>query len=122
MSENTQTAEFALAIQELHRYLGDEMAPMMVTDSVTLLMEQPPGLVAPQIHAWIGSQYSRGGPKYTTSDYIYHALKKIHLLGEFKLIEIEKIDKFVDSLTSYLLPYCPEEERHKLQQQLKHLG
>ena len=49
MSDTPQNPELRDAIFELHRYFSDEVAPMMVTDSVQLLLQQPPQLVAAEI-------------------------------------------------------------------------
>ncbi len=122
MSERTLTDEFTGAVDELQRYLCDEMAPMMVSDSVRFLMEQPPDLVAPQIFAWVQSQYSRGDSRYSTSDYIYHALKKIHLIGEFHLIDAQHLRECLQKLEEPLLEFCPEGDRGKLRQQIAQLG
>jgi len=122
MSETVQSAEFRTAVYELHRYLCDELAPMMVTDSVLVLMEQPPSVVAPQINAWLGSQFSRGGPKYSASDYLYHSMKKLHLLCEFDLIDAPQLREYLKLLGEELLAYCPEDDRDNLRQQFGRLG
>lgn len=122
MSDTSQTAEFRGAVQELHRYLCDELAPMMVTDSILFLMEQPPQIVAPQIHAWVGEQYSRGDSKNSIADYIYHALKKLHILGEFRLIDEAALKEPLQNLAAELLGFCAAEERDKLRQQISRLG
>jgi len=122
MNEMAQSAELREAVHELQRYLGDELAPMMVTDSVLVLMDHPPALVAAQIHAWTNSQFSRRDPKYSFSDYLYHSLKKLHLLSEFDLIDTERLRDYLEALGSEVLAYCPEEERATLQQQLGQLA
>src|SRR5712672_27821 len=98
MSETAMGNELRAAVHELQRYLGDELAPMMVSDSMLLLMEQSPALLAPQIHAWVGSQYSRGGSNYTASDYPYHAVKKLHVLCELDLIGAERLRDYLKQL------------------------
>jgi hypothetical protein len=122
MNEMAQSAELHEAVQELQRSLGDELAPMMVTDSVLVLMDHPPALVAAQIHAWVTNQFSRRDPKYSFSDYLYHSLKKLHLLSEFDLIDADRLREYLEALGGELLAYCPEAERETLHQQLGQLA
>ncbi|HZE88732.1 MAG TPA: hypothetical protein VE404_04245, partial [Verrucomicrobiae bacterium] len=122
MSETAMGNELRAAVHELQRYLGDELAPMMVSDSMLLLMEQSPALLAPQIHAWVGSQYSRGGSNYTASDYLYHAVKKLHVLCELDLIGAERLRDYLKQLGEILIEDCPDEERERLRQQFGRLG
>src|SRR5262249_24139890 len=122
MTERSLSHEVSTAIYELQRYLCDEMAPMMVSDAITVLMTQRIEVVAPQIHGWVNAQYARGDAKYSVSDYFYHALKKLHIVSEFKLIEPEQLRAWLQALTEHLLPYCPEDEREKLVAQIGHLG
>ncbi len=83
MSQTRQSPQLREAIYELHRYFSDEMAPMMVADSVQLLLRQPPQLVATEIQGWVGNQSTRQGADFVVSDFLFHAMKKIHLLSEF---------------------------------------
>ena len=59
MSQSSLEASVREALIELQRYLSDELAPMMVTDSVELLLKQSPALVANEIQAWVGNQVSQ---------------------------------------------------------------
>lgn len=122
MGDLSQAAEFRIAVLEIQRYLGDEVAPMMVTDSMELLMGQPAELLAPQILAWVGNQCSAGDARNSMADYLYHTLKKLHLLAEFNLVDAEPLRKYLKDLSQHLMAVCPEEERDRLQLQVGNLG
>src|SRR5437867_4505196 len=104
--------ETRLALDELQRYLSDQLAPLMVTDSVSFLLDQSPELAGVQIQAWMAGQIRGIGSSVPVSSYLFHALKKIYLLGEFKLIPEARIEKYVRELSQVVTErYCPEEER-----------
>lgn len=109
------------ALEELQQYLSDQLAPMMVVDSIETLAECPPEIVGQAIFAWVGAQY-RSGKAIPASDYFFHALKKIHLMREYKLIPPEKIKPFLQRLRHVVLEYCPPEDREILNKNLENLG
>ena len=45
------------ALFELQRYLSDSLAPLMVADSVNLLLDYPADLAAVEIQAWTTAQF-----------------------------------------------------------------
>ena len=87
MSAQPPNPELDEALVELQQYLSDAVAPLIVADSVQLLMKYPPDVVANAIRAWTGAQYRRGSAAAVpVSDYLFHTLKKIHLMAEFRLV------------------------------------
>jgi uncharacterized protein DUF4388 len=110
------------AVHDLHQYLSDAVAPLIVTDAVSLLMEQPPGLVAAEIHNWTLLQYEGAGAKMPVSDFLFHAIKKIAMLSDFGLISKEALFPWLGKLTPLVLAYCPEADRPFLVQNLSRLG
>ncbi|HEX6739518.1 MAG TPA: hypothetical protein VF310_14665, partial [Vicinamibacteria bacterium] len=44
------------AVVDLHQYLSDEKPPMLVAESMKLLLRCPPEYLAAQIHVWISGQ------------------------------------------------------------------
>jgi len=120
-TETASQAEVREALIDFQRYLSDEIAPMMVLESVELLIRCPSELMANEIQGWIGGQ-SRGPQGFTVSDYIFHALKKIHLMSEFDLIESESLDRYLQQLSGIVIQCCPPGEREALQQNLAQLG
>src|SRR4051812_31110087 len=85
---NGATEELREAVQELHQYLSDRMAPLMFTESMGILLEHPPALVADQIEGWAGHQ-RQADPTASSSDLLYHGVKKVFLMGEFDLMDRE---------------------------------
>ena len=83
-----QNAELQEALLELQQYLSDTVPPLVVADSVSILMKYPPQAVAaddPRLDRGrsTGAARRSGVP---VSDYLFHALKKIHMMAEFKLV------------------------------------
>ncbi|HEX4439628.1 MAG TPA: DUF4388 domain-containing protein, partial [Thermoanaerobaculia bacterium] len=103
--------------------MSDSVPPLVVADSIQVLMKYPPQAVVPTIRTWTAAQY-RGGAGSTVpiSDYLFHALKKIHMMGEFRLVPREPLDAYLATLKPAVLPMCPEEDRANLMENLSHLG
>ncbi|MFN2387367.1 MAG: DUF4388 domain-containing protein [Thermoanaerobaculia bacterium] len=107
-------------MSELQLYLSDTLPPLIVADSIRLLLETP-DRVATEIHAWSTSQY-RSGNQIPISDYLFHAVKKIHLMGEFRLVPQEPFVDFLAALKHQVISFCPPEDRELLQVNLDRLG
>jgi hypothetical protein len=123
LSAQPPNPELEEALVELQQYLSDAVAPLIVSDSVLLLMKYPPEVVANAIRTWTGAQYRRGSAAAVPiSDYLYHTLKKIHLMGEFRLIAQEPLDAYLAGLRPLILQLCPAEDRAMLIENLGRLG
>jgi hypothetical protein len=109
------------ALEELQRYLSDAVPPLTVADSVDLLLGKPPQLVASRIDAWASGQ-GRGNSEIPLSDYLYHAVRKVHLLGDYKLLDRERLGPWLENLKRLILQYCPPEDRQILATNLARLG
>ena len=107
---------------ELQRYFSDHIAPLMVHDSVDVLLRHPPELVANEIQGWAAEQCSISGAQAPLSDYYFHALKKIHLLAEYKLIPGSVLGPYLQKLSELVVLACPEEDRQLLATNLSRLG
>src|SRR5437016_6086564 len=111
------------ALQELQQYLSDSVAPLIVADSMQLLLKYPAAAVATAIRGWTGAQYrGAGGRAVPVSDYLFHALKKIHMMGEFRLVPRASLDAYLEQLKPVVLGMCPEEDRSMLRENLSRLG
>lgn len=125
MEYQTPNIETRQALDDLQRYLSDRLAPLMVSESLSVLMARPADLVASQIQAWTGAQY-RGvgiGTSISPASYFFHALKKLHLVGEFKLVPQSDLDKFIGEVAEILVEkHCPEDEKRLLQENIALLG
>ena len=110
------------ALAELQLYLSDAVAPLVVTDSITILLAVPPARVAQEILAWTTSQHRRLGGSVPVSDYLYHAMRKLYVMGELTLVSKPGLVAFLESLQAYMLEFCPDEDRDLLRENLAHLG
>ena len=99
--------ELQEAVYELHLYLSDQKPPLIVVDSIALLLEEAMPSVAGQIHAWIGGQ------KLTAplSDYLFHAAKRLALFADLDLIPRGVLNGYLRTLTPDLVQLAPEAER-----------
>lgn len=122
MANPTQEPEVRQALSEMQRYLSDGLAPLMVADSIELLMSQPPGLTAAAIQAWVSSQYRGAGSQASVADYLFHAMSKIHLMSDLKLIEREALESYLGQLGPVVVELCPPAEQELLRTNLSHLG
>jgi hypothetical protein len=123
MSAQPPNAEVEEALVELQQYLSDAVAPLIVSDSILLLMRYPPEVVANAIRAWTGAQYRRGSSAAVPiSDYLYHTLKKIHQMAEFRLVAPEPLEEYLAGLRPLILSLCPAEDRAMLIENLGRLG
>jgi hypothetical protein len=109
------------ALDELQRYFSDAVPPLTVADYVDVLLSKPPQLVASRIDAWAAGQ-GRGNSDIPLSDFLYDALRKIHLLGEYRLLDREKLSPWLENLKRLILQYCPPEDREILTTNLARLG
>ncbi len=123
MSGQPPNAELQEAILELQQYLSDALPPLVVADSIQLLLKYPAEAVIPTIRAWTAAQYrGSGGGRLPVSDYLFHALKKIHMMSEFKLVPQEPMNAYLLQLKPIVMAICPAEDREVLAQNLSRLG
>src|SRR5688572_26429113 len=104
MSEESIDSRFERAINELREYLSDLIPPLVVSDSIEFLLTCPPDLIAANINSWVAGQYraSTGLPR---SDYFFHALKKIHMIGEYRLVPQKELGAFLERMKPHVLNY-----------------
>jgi hypothetical protein len=114
--------EVRQALGELQRYLSDQVAPLMVADSIELLIGCPPALVAESVEAWVASQYRGASDDASMTDYLFHAMKKINLMAQLRLIDPERMKPYVDALSRIVVEICPSEDRDSFRATLKGLG
>ncbi|HXB55185.1 MAG TPA: protein kinase [Vicinamibacteria bacterium] len=122
LSQAEDTAEpIKEALFELQQYLSDHLPPLMVADSMLLLLDCPPEGVATEIYAWALAQ-THGPTRVSLTEYLFHALSKIHLMGEFRLLEKERLDAYLSELAERIIDCCSEEDEEHLRSSLKSLG
>jgi len=118
----THDSEIQEALSAIQGYLSDNIAPLGAAEYLTLLIERPVGHIASEIQTWISSQYQDQNTGGAISDYIFHALKKLHAVGQFGLVAENSLTRYLDDLTEVLLEYCPDGERSLLRKKVENLG
>jgi hypothetical protein len=108
------------ALSSLRTYLSDSIPPLIFVANAEDLFMLPLQTTAAEILGWVATQ-SHIGDAVTTSDYLFHAVKKIHLLAELELISYERINAFINGLKPFLLQSCPEHERASLASSLDNI-
>ena len=115
-------AEFQDAFHVLGEYLSDKVAPLMALDALTLLMELPPAFVAREMATWCVRQVEVQQGALGVGELLFHAARKIHIMGDFGLIATATLDAYLGALGPLLLEVCPPEEREPLEQGLSRLN
>ena len=113
-SDRQVPAEFQDALYVLGEYLSDKVAPLLALDALTLLMELPPLFVAREIATWSVRQIEIQQGALTVGDLLFHAARKIHMMGDFGLIATATLDAYLGSLGPLLLQVCPPAESEQL--------
>ena len=108
--------EVRTALFDVERYLLDQIPPLTATDAVETLMSQPPELLMRQIHSWAVEQARLQDA--SQSDCLFHALRKVFMLGTLKLIERGVLDTYLDRVVALAMQICPPGEREVLQTNL----
>src|SRR5947208_5535935 len=111
LPEEIQTALF-----DLQRYLLDQIPPITAWDAIETLMQQPPELFMRQVHSWVVEQ-GRLQPA-PVSDFLFHALKKVFMVGELKLIDRAVMLAYLDRVEPLALQICPASDREVLKTNL----
>lgn len=110
------------ALSELQRYLSDSLAPMMVADAVNLLLDYPASFAASEIQSWTVAQFRGRAQNVPVSDFLYHAVEKIHAMGQYDLVPREPLRRYVAELSNRIVAFCPPADRDLLLQNLSRLG
>jgi len=109
------------ALYDLQRYLSDSLAPMMVADAINLLFDYPANLAANEIQTWMTLQFRAAKPA-AVSDYLYHAVEKIHAVGQYHLVPKDSLLRYLEELKPLVLAICPPADSALLEQNLGRLG
>jgi len=109
------------ALLELQRYLSDSLAPLMVSDAINLLLDYPADLAANEIQAWMTAQFRSARPA-AVSDYLYHAVEKIHAMGQYHLVPKDSLLRYLEELKPLVMASCPPADKALLTQNLGRLG
>ncbi len=110
----------AEALGELDQYLSDRVAPLMVSEAMMVLARAPIQRVAKAIHTWAAAQ--RTASALPISDYLFHALRKVQIVGEFRLVPPSLFEPFFTRLQVAVLELTPAAERATLTVEVARLG
>ena len=104
----------------LQRYLSDEVAPLVFSEALDALIALPPALIAAEVRSWVAAQY-RGTSPLPVSDYLFHVVRKLHVVGELGLMPADRLRAYLLELEQNLLEQCPVEDRDSLAEDFAHL-
>jgi hypothetical protein len=123
LSARSDTApELRAALEEIDDYLADRIPPLMVADSVAVLATASVEGAASEIGAWAERQLALQ-PDLPLVDLLFHALHKLGVIGEFHLVEDERLFGFLRAVGEELAAACPPGgERDRFRRALAHLG
>jgi len=110
------------AMQDIQRYLADEIAPLMAVDAAETLLRMPPKCGAAAIEHWLEAQLRAPDRAVAVSRYLYHAIKKFHVFTEFQLIDPKPMQRYLDELSRLVVQLCPEREQAELRVRLGRVG
>ena len=107
------SADFAAAAFEFHRYLSDQVAPLMLVEEFGVLLRNPPDALAAETIRWVAEA---GGPKTdeALANQMLHAVRKIAMMGEFDLVPRAELGGFLNDYCQELVGHCPASERARL--------
>ena len=106
--------ELQEALHVFGEYLSDKVAPLMALDALTLLMELPPAFAAREIVTWCVRQVELQEGALALGDLLFHSARKIHMMGDFELVDARALDSYLKALGPLLLEACPPEGREHL--------
>jgi predicted Ser/Thr protein kinase len=115
-------ADLRAALEEVDQYLDDRVAPLMVADSVAVFLEAPVEGAAAEIQVWAHRQQS-AQPDLPLVDLLFHALHKLSVIGEFHLVEADKLLAFLRAVGAVLAEARePGSDRDRFRRALALLG
>ena len=110
------------AVEEIDQYLADRVPPLMVADSVALFADAPVEGAAAEIVAWAERQQAVQAD-LPLVDLLFHALHKLSVIGEFHLVEDQKLLAFLRAVGAAIAESCPPgADRDRFRRALSHLG
>ncbi len=121
MRSETTNAQVQEAFGQLQEYLADQVAPLLVSDAVEILIQEPAEVLATGLQRWVSNQIRmQGGLRQ--SDLLFHAFKKLYHLGALGLLPREALTRDLQAVVRIVLEQCPPDEREALAASLPHLG
>ncbi|MEM1245078.1 MAG: DUF4388 domain-containing protein [Acidobacteriota bacterium] len=103
-------AEAAGNASELEGYLNDTLAPLQVADSVIAFLEHEPEGASRAILRWADQQLNANLHSIPISEFLYHALRKIHLFQDLGLADADRVRVLLRTATRQVRTFCPSDE------------
>jgi Domain of unknown function (DUF4388) len=119
MHEGAFDSDVREAVGDLHSYLSDQVPPLLVADAVDLLVAQPPELGADALRSWVSGQLRVGAASTSPGVFLYHAIKKVHHLGDLKLVDVTSLRPWLEAMIDVLAAQAPLAEQDALRGQLR---
>lgn len=101
------------AVYEFHRYLSDQVAPLMVVDEVQVLLQSPAPRVAAEAERWVSEQRD-ARTDAGRADLLMHVVRKLAQMGEFDLVPRPMLGAYLNDFGQELVFLCPASERPRL--------
>ena len=122
MSEGAPSPqELQESVEELRDYLADGIPPLLAAGAVGALVSGAPDTMTAQVQGWLSFHYRARGRAVAYSDLAFHALRKLHLLGELGLVPKEQLASYLATLIEAIVPLCPPEEQEVVRTSLTRL-
>jgi hypothetical protein len=101
------------AVIELHRYLSGLTPPLRAGELFSTLVGLPPERIVGEIQAWVRDQ-RQANPATPASEFVFHAIRRLYLIGEIGIVDPERVDAFFDWLLPLAVESSPHDERPHL--------
>lgn len=123
LSEQAGTSgETRAALEEIEQYLLDRVPPLMVSDSVDVLVQLPPEAAAAELWSW-RERLQAQQPEQAAVDALYRALGKLNVIGELELVDKGRLLGFLRGVGTRLAQAIPPGEgRDRFRRSLSRLG
>lgn len=95
---------------QLEAYLNDTLAPLQVADSVVAYLEREPENATGVILRWADQQLNLNLHAIPISEFLYHALRKIHVFQDLGLADPDNVRRLLATATRHARSFCPADE------------
>lgn len=121
MESATRDGKIREALSAIGQYFSDIIPPLHAAEPVATLLKEPALLMASEIISWISAQY-QGEEKASVADYLFHAVSKLHYLGQLQLVHSEALTPYLESVKQLLLERCSPAHREQLRESFSRIG
>ncbi|MFB3905697.1 MAG: DUF4388 domain-containing protein [Acidobacteriota bacterium] len=107
-----EAKEVGDALDELDLYLADLVPPLLVSDSVRLLMLAPVRVLAQHLLSWVS--LTSGADPGELGEQLAKALTRIYQLADLQLLPKQDMKRFLSQFAPVLLDACPPDARARV--------